>query len=435
MKTGRIRSLFMAVVLIAAAGFVVKGICGQEALHGPQTKAVKPKEDLYVQMELFADSLSVIQSDYVVDVDTKKLIYGALKGMLASLDDYSQFMEPSEYNEIKVESKGEFGGIGIEMNLKDGILTVISPISGSPADKAGVMAGDRIIKVNGKITKKMTMDDAVKELRGEPGTMVGLTLWREKEERIVDVSIKRDIIKIESINEADLLEDKIGYIRLIEFQENTPRDLEEAVARLKKEGMDSLIFDLRNNPGGLLDVAIAVSEKFLQKGSLIVSTKSRVASQNVEFRAKNEKPYTDFPMVILVNEGSASASEIAAGAIQDNRRGIVAGTKTYGKGSVQTVMPLKDGSALRLTTASYLTPSGRSISGEGIIPDVFVEQVQYQEEPKAKKEDIFKKLETKSEEKKEGKEPRVKKEKVRDYQLERAIDIIKGIKAYKKITA
>jgi carboxyl-terminal processing protease len=264
--------------------------------------------------------------------------------------------------------------------------------------------------------------------------VVGLTLWREKEEKIIDVSIKRDMIKIESVKEANLLEDKIGYIRLIEFQENTPRDLEEAIARLKKEGMDSLILDLRNNPGGLLDVATAVSEKFLPQGSLIVSTKSRVPSQNVEFKAKNPKPYTDFPMVLLVNEGSASASEIAAGAIQDNRRGVVVGTKTYGKGSVQTVMPLKDGSALRLTTASYLTPRGRSISGEGIIPDVFVEQLQYQEEPKAKKEDIFEKLETKSGEKPEGKEPLLKKEKVRDYQLERAIDIIKGIKAYKRIT-
>ena len=431
----KMRGFLFIVVLLAVTAFILGfglqgGIWGQT--KAPAEKTAKPKEDLYVQMELFADSLSAIRADYVDEVDAKKVVYGALKGMLASLDDYSQFMDPEEYNEIKVEAKGEFGGVGIEINMRDGTLTVVAPIAGSPADKAGVMSGDRIVKINGKITKKITMDEAVKELRGDPGTMVGLTLWREKEDKILDFSIKRDIIKIASIKEAVLLENKIGYIKLIEFQEHTSQDLEAAIVKLKKEGMDSLILDVRNNPGGLLDVAVAVAEKFLPKDSLIVSTKSRVAGQNVEFKSKSILPYTDFPMVVLVNEGSASASEIVAGAIQDDKRGITIGTKTFGKGSVQTVMPLKDGSALRLTTASYLTPSGRSIRGEGIIPDVVVEQVQY-EETKHKKVDIFEKLEAKKEEKAPDTEPGPKTEKPRDVQLERAIDIIKGVKAYTKV--
>jgi carboxyl-terminal processing protease len=395
----------------------------------------KSKEDLYVQMELFADAVSAIRSDYVDDVDSKKLVYGALKGLLGSLDDYSQFMDPDEYRDIKVEAKGEFGGIGIEVNMRDGMLTVIAPIAGSPADKAGVMAGDRIVKINGKITKKMSLDDAVKELRGEPGTSVSLTLWREKQEKIIEIPVKRDIIKIKSIKEAIFLEDKIGYIKLVEFQENTPQDLEEAMAKLKKEGMDSLILDLRNNPGGLLDVAVAVTEKLLPKESPIVSTKSRVAGQNVEFKSKSILAYVDMPLVVLVNEGSASASEIVAGAIQDNKRGIILGMKSFGKGSVQTVMPLKDGSALRLTTASYFTPSGRCIRGTGIIPDVVIEQAERPETPKGKKEDIFEKVEPKAEGKVEGKDAELKRMRARDSQLERAIDIVKGIKAYKQVKA
>ena len=413
-----------------------------EQAAGPQVKASKPKaskakEELYMQLELFADAVSAIRSDYVDEVESRKIVYGALKGMLGSLDDYSLFLDPDEYKEIKVETKGEFGGIGIEINMKDGLLTVIAPISGSPADSAGVLSGDRIVKINGKITKKMTIDDAVKELRGSPGTTVSITVWREKEDKILDFSLKRKIIKIESIKRSAILEEKIGYIKLVEFQENTPKDFEAALAKLEKEGMDALILDLRNNPGGLLDISVAVSEKLLAVNNLIVSTKSRVQGQNIEFRSRAIFPRTNFPLVVMINEGSASASEIVAGAIQDNKRGVILGTKSFGKGSVQTVMPLRDGSALKLTTASYFTPSGRSIRGEGVIPDVVVERETPPEEAKSKRQYIFDKLESKPVEKPADATvapapSAAEKDKERDNQLDRAIDVIKGIKAYKK---
>ncbi len=420
----RSRLSFGIIFLVLALGLRPDALAGQTK-GSARARTNISGENLYAQLELFADAISVIKSDYVDEADSKKLIYGALKGLLGSLDDYSQFMDPDEYKDIKAEAKGEFAGIGIELNLKDGILTVIAPISGSPADQAGVMAGDRIVKIGGRITKKMTLDDAVRNLRGDPGTTVKLTLWREKEDRIIDLAIKRSMVKVESVKKYSILEERIGYIKLIEFQENTPADLDKALAKLKSEGMDSLILDLRDNPGGLLDTSVAVAEKFLPMNSVIVSTKSRAAGQSLEFRAKVLNPYVDFPIAALINEGSASASEILAGAIQDNRRGIVVGAKSFGKGSVQTVIPMRDGSALKLTTASYFTPSGRSINGEGIIPDVIVEKETYVE-PKEKKNNVFEKLEEK---------PKEKPRDARDSQLMRAIDIIKGIKAYYRLVA
>lgn len=432
----RLCALVLCAGGVAAAAAVWAAAVGGEA-KASEAKASKFKEDLYAQVELFADAVSIVRSDYVDEVDAKKLVYGALKGMLVSLDDYSQFMEADEYKEIRQETKGEFGGIGIELNMRDGMLTIIAPMSGSPAEKAGVMAGDRIVKVDGRITKKMTLDDAVKALRGEPGTFANISLWREKQGTILDLSIKRDIIKVESIRKAMILEDRIGYVKLVEFQEHTPRDLENALTRLMKEGMDSLILDLRNNPGGLLDIAVDVSEQFLPRDSIIVSTKARVAGQNIEFKSKGIVPHADFPLVVLINQGSASASEIVAGAIQDNKRGIIVGMKSYGKGSVQTVLPLKDGSALRLTTASYFTPSGKSIRGEGIIPDVVVEQTQCAEEPKGKKADIFEKVEATAPDKTDAKQDEkgleAKQAREADNQLSRAMDILRGIRAYKKV--
>jgi len=420
---------------LAAAVAVWAAAAGGDA-KASAAKTTKFKEDLYAQVELFADAVSAVRSDYVDDVDAKKLVYGALRGMLASLDDYSQFMEPDEYKEIKQETKGEFGGIGIELNSRDGMLTIIAPMSGSPAEKAGVMAGDRIVKIDGRITRKMTLDDAVKSLRGEPGTYANISVWREKQGKVLDLSIKRDIIKVESIRKAAILEDRIGYVKLVEFQEHTPRDLEGALARLKKEGMDSLILDLRNNPGGLLDIAVEVSEQFLPRGSTIVSTKSRVAGQTVEFKSKEAAPHVDFPLVVLINQGSASASEIVAGAMQDNKRGIIIGMKSYGKGSVQTVLPLRDGSALRLTTASYFTPSGKSIRGEGIMPDVVVEQTPCVE-PKSKKADIFEKVEAAAADRAEARPeeggPDARQMKETDHQLSRAMDILRGIRAYRNV--
>jgi len=426
----RLRYAVMIICILAISSAAIAGF--------DETKPTKArsKEDLYSQVELLADAISIVRSDFVDETNSKKLIYGAMRGLLGSLDDHSQFLEPGEYKEMKTEAKGEFGGVGIELTMREGILTVISPIAGTPAEAAGVKAGDRLVKIDGRITRDMTLDDSIDLLRGDPGTSVTLTVWREKEGdgKIIDVPIKRAAIKINSIKKAVLLEGGIGYVKLVEFQENTGRDLESALKKLEKERMDALILDMRNNPGGILDSAVDVAERFLSKDAVIVLTKSRIPDQNMVCRSKGRFPHPSYPIIVMVNEGSASASEIVAGAIQDNKRGMVLGTKTFGKASVQTVVPLKDGSALRLTTASYFTPSGRMIRDHGIVPDIVVER-QYRDGVGVKddKKDIFEKME------KGGvtlPEEVPDKEKVsRDNQLESAVNLIKALKVYKTIDA
>jgi len=425
------KGLIFAIVAVAAIIAVAAGT-------GICKKAAEPKGNTYENIPLFADALSLVESEYVDEVEAKDLIYGALEGMLGSLDEHSQFMDPDAYKEIKVDTEGEFGGLGIEISIRDGLLTIISPIEDTPAFKAGLKAGDRIVRIDGESTKDIRLYEAVKKLRGKPGTKVEVTVLREEEKKILDITITRGIIKIESIKKAEIIEDKTGYVKLIEFQEKTPKDLSEALKKMSEEGMDSLILDLRNNPGGLLNVSADVAEKFLPKGVVVVSTKGRDKRQNKVYKAGGRDRYLDFPMVVLINGGSASASEIVAGAIQDQKRGIIVGTKSYGKGSVQTVIPLKDGSALRLTTAKYFTPSDRAIHGEGITPDVVVEQKKFIEEEEV---DIFEKIdEVKPEGEQEGEheveldeediEIERGEKKAFDNQLARAIDILKGIKVY-----
>jgi len=432
MKTRRI-----IMILLVLALFISFSV--NESISKPKKKEEQVSEDLFKEIELFSDALSVIRADYVDEVKAKDIIYGALKGMLSNLDSHSQFMDPDAYNEIKVETTGKFGGLGIEITIKDSLLTIVSPLEDTPAFRAGLKANDKIVKIDGEVTRDITLMEAVKKLRGEPGTKVTLTILREKTEMVFDATITRAIIQIESIKRVRILENGIGYLKLVEFQENTPKDLSEALKRLEKEGMNSFILDLRNNPGGLLNVSVDVAEKFLEKGTLVVTTKGRRGPQNSELRARERNPYLEFPLVVLVNGGSASASEIVAGAIQDNKRGIILGTKTFGKGSVQTVIPLKDGSALRLTTAQYFTPSGRSIRGEGIHPDVFVELEDVPEKKEKKVKDVFEELEEKEsevkEEKTEDAEEEKKEEMVYDSQLLRAIDLLKGIKVYKEISS
>ena len=417
-------------ILLGAASLAV----GALEKGAAEKSAARSTEELYQQVELFADAISILRSDYVEEVDAQKLIYGAMKGMLSSLDYYSQFMEPDDYDEIKVETKGEFGGVGVEISLKEGILTVVAPIADTPAEKAGIQAGDKIVKIDGKVTKKITLSDAVKQMRGKPGTMVTLTIWREGDKKIIEVPIKRALITVHSIKKAEVLEDNIGYIKLVEFQENTARDLDEALRKLEKEKIDSLILDLRNNPGGLLDGAIDVAERFLQKDEPIVSIKARNEEENAEFKSSGRHTRPDYPLIVLVNEGSASASEIVAGAVKDNRRGVVLGTKTFGKASVQTVIPMKDGSALRFTTAAYLTPSGRLIKKEGIEPDVVVERVRGIRKGKDDV-DIFEKLDDeKGREKPKEKtdEPEdVSAAAESDNQLDAAVNLMKAIRVYK----
>jgi len=402
-------------------------LCGSVFMTGALEDTADPDSELYTQIELFSDAINIVESHYVEEIAPKKLVYGAIEGILSSLDGYSHFMDPESFREMEIGTKGEFGGLGIEIGIRDGILTIIAPIDGTPADKAGVEAGDRIVKINGKLTRGIKLTEAVKKLRGKPGTKITLTIIRENTDRLPDFTITRNIIKLKSIKSAKILEDGIAYIKLVEFQQNTSTELEEKVAGLKKEGMRALILDLRNNPGGLLDMAYEISDKFLPKDKVVVTLKGRKAGQNKVYKASGKGKFTDFPMIILVNKGSASASEIVAGAIKDNERGIILGEKTFGKGSVQTVIPLKDGSAVRLTTAAYHVPSGQSIKGEGITPDVEVKLAKKKETKE--KEDIFKKLEETN-----GKEKLKKKEEkpTRDNQVQAAIDMLRGILLYRE---
>jgi len=416
----RRKSVFVLCVLIALGvfSFVSRAFSDIEK---------KKKEELYRQVELFSDSLAIIQADYVDEVDSKNLIYGALKGMLASLDPHSQFLDPETYNELKVDTEGKFGGLGIEITLKDGLLTVVTPLEDTPAWKAGIKANDRIVKINEELTRDLTLTDAVKKLRGKPGTTVDISVLRESENKIIDFKLVRDMIKIKDIKETRILEDGIGYIRVVEFSENTSKDLEKALKNLKNSGMKELILDLRNNPGGLLDVAVKVAGKFIEKGKRIVYTKGRQAAQNMEFMSEEDNPILDMPMAVLINEGSASGSEIVAGCLQDYKRAIIIGTKSFGKGSVQSVIPLTDGSALRLTTSKYFTPLDKVIHDKGVQPDIVVEEgrieiIRDEEKPKEDK-DVFKKIE----EEKKAKEQDYRS----DNQLMRAVDILKALKFYK----
>lgn len=335
-------------------------------------KASAATDDTYKRLKLFANVLDIVEKNYVEEVKMPDLIYGAIKGMLATLDPHSSFMTPDDFKELQVETKGIFSGIGIEITLKDNILTVVSPIEGTPAYKEGIKAGDRILKIDGKSTKDMTLMDAVKRMRGEKGTKVTISILREGWSETKDFVITRDVIPIHSVKNKEL-EKGYGYIRVINFQDKTSFDLKAALTELEKQTpLKGLILDLRNNPGGLLDQAVKVADEFIDEG-LIVYTDGRIKSQNIRFTAHNEGYSHNYPIIVMVNEGSASASEIVAGALQDHKRALVLGAQTFGKGSVQTVIPMEDGSGLRLTTARYYTPNGRSIQAKGITPDILVQ--------------------------------------------------------------
>ncbi|HDH98354.1 MAG TPA: S41 family peptidase [Deltaproteobacteria bacterium] len=340
------------------------------------------EDGTYEQLKIFGSVLDLVQRNYVEEIPPKKLIYGAVQGMLKSLDPHSSFMKPEDYKELQIETKGSFTGIGIEISLKDGILTVVSPIEGTPAYKAGLKANDKILKIEGKTTKNMTLIESVKLLRGAKGTDVTISIYREGWRRLKDITLTRDVIPIQSVR-SRILEDGYGYIRVSNFQNKTTFELKKALRELEKgKGLKGLVLDLRNNPGGLLDQAVKVADVFLEKG-LVVYTDGRIEEQKMRFEAHPNKHHHKYPIAVLVNEGSASASEIVAGALQDHKRAIILGVQTFGKGSVQTIIPLEDGSAVRLTTARYYTPNGRSIQAKGIEPDIEVPYT-LQEKPKEK---------------------------------------------------
>lgn len=328
-------------------------------------------QDTYESLEAFSNVLNLVQENYVEEVDSQKAIEGAIKGMLNTLDPHSSYMKPDDFKELQVETQGSFTGIGIEITMKDNILTVVSPIEGTPAFSKGLKAGDKIVKIGEEQTQDMSLMEAVKRLRGPKGSEVTISIHRKGWPDIKEITLIRDIIPIHSVK-SKLLEPGYPYIRIINFQAQTTADFKKAFADLEKQGkVKGLIVDLRNNPGGLLDQSVKIADIFVDEG-VIVSTKGRIKEQNSVFYARDNNPKYTFPLVVLVNEGSASASEIVAGALQDHKKAVIIGAQTFGKGSVQTIIPMDSGAGLRLTTARYYTPSGRSIQATGITPDVIV---------------------------------------------------------------
>ena len=378
------------------------------SLGGTSASKAIDRGATYEQLKLFTDVLAIIQNQYVDETEPREVMYGAIRGMLRTLDPHSSFMDPESYREMQVETSGSFGGLGIEITVRDDVLTVVAPIEGTPAWRAGIQPGDKIVKIEGLATKDMSLTDAVKKMRGPKGTKVTITVVREGAKEPIDVSVTREVIQVQSVKSQEI-EPGIGYVRISQFQERTAPDLVSSVEKFEKAGrLSGLIVDLRGNPGGLLSSAVEVSEEFLGDGKLVVYTEGRVPNQNLRFVAHAKRAVTDTPIVVLVNQGSASASEIVAGAMQDYGRAVILGTTTFGKGSVQTIIPLPDGSGLRLTTAKYFTPKGRSIHGKGITPDIVIELPK--EDPATRPATPLPEAE------------RLK----RDVQLQRAIEILKA---------
>ncbi len=364
------KKIRLSIGLLVAVVFMLGFLAGAQG-----NKIVKNAEgeEAYQYLKTFSDVLDIVKKNYVDQVKDRDLIYAGIKGMVESLDPHSSFLTPDMYKEMQTETKGEFGGIGIEVTIKDGVPTVITAIEDTPAFKAGLKSADMLVKIDNKPTKGMSLLDVVKLIRGQKGKPVTLSVMREGFSFPRDFQVLRDIIQVKSVKYR-MLDDKYGYIHIIQFQEKTGKDLDTAIKELQKSakgGLKGILLDLRNDPGGLLDQAVEVSDKFMSDG-LITYIEGRKPDEKVTFTAHKKNDYMG-PLVVLVNEGSASGSEIVAGALQDSKRAIIVGTKTFGKGSVQTIIPLSDGSAVRLTTAKYYTPSGRSIQADGINPDIVVE--------------------------------------------------------------
>ncbi|MEN8216264.1 MAG: S41 family peptidase [Pseudomonadota bacterium] len=398
----------------------------------------------FEELRTFTEVFHRIKSDYVEEVDDKTLLENAIQGMLSGLDPHSNYLTPDVFKEIQIGTTGEFGGLGIEVGMEDGFIKVIAPIDDTPAQRAGIEAGDLIIRLDETPVKGMTLTDAVKIMRGKPDTSIKLTLVRDSEDKPITVTIVRDIIKVKSVKSHSIAPG-YGYVRISHFQTHTVKDLEKAVSALKKENkgyLKGLVLDLRNNPGGVLNAAVEVSDSFLPEG-LIVYTEGRVNDASFKFRAHSRDLLNGAPMVILVNGGSASASEIVAGALQDHKRAVIMGNKTFGKGSVQTILPMNNDAALKLTTARYYTPSGRSIQAEGIEPDIVLNKVEIasvdDEEEYLKESDLARHLENGNSDKNSSKpksngtaddpdEPLIK----RDYAVYEALNLLKGLNIMKK---
>jgi len=410
--------------------------------HGVFAEREAPQSVLPLEeLRSFSDVFARIKADYVEPVEDKVLLENAIRGMLTGLDPHSAYLDQEQFKELQVGTSGEFGGLGIEVGMEDGFVKVIAPIDDTPAQRAGVQAGDLIIRLDETPVKGMTLNEAVKLMRGKPGTDITLTIVREGQEKPLKITLTRDVIKVKSVKQR-MLQDGFGYVRISQFQATTADNLAQAVDELKKTGkLRGLVLDLRNNPGGVLNGAVAVSDAFLDKG-LIVYTEGRIADSRLRFNATPDDVIDGAPLVVLVNQGSASASEIVAGALQDHKRAIILGTPTFGKGSVQTIVPLNNGTAVKLTTARYYTPNGRSIQAEGIVPDIELEDVQVAavEQPfeTIKEADLSRHLENGTKKKADdaAKKPQAGKKDGEageeslarsDYQLYEALNLLKGL--------
>ncbi len=431
----RILKTLGALIVFVALG----AIAAQFLPRGFAAKA----EDPFRGLKTFSQVLDIVQRSYVEEKTIGELIDGAIKGMLSSLDPHSSYLTKEEYSELQIETKGSFSGIGIEITIRNNVLTVVSPIEGTPAYKLGLKTNDHILKVDGKLTKNMTLMEAVRHIRGPKGSEVVLTIMREGFDAPKDFAIVRDVIPIKSVR-TRWLGNGIGYVRVRHFQSNTTKDLENALSKMEKKHkhLVGAVLDLRNNPGGLLDQAAMVADVFLDKG-LIVYTKARTGERDLVYQAhpNDASRRHDYALVVLVNGGTASAAEIVAGALQDHQRAVALGTTTFGKGSVQTIIPMTDGSALRLTTALYYTPNGRVIQAEGITPDFVVEQAvapeKAKETPKGLKEkDLKDYMEVKppeSKEEDESPDDDAKELLSKDNQLNRAVEILKSWEVFRRV--
>jgi carboxyl-terminal processing protease len=411
----------------------------------------EPKETLAPlplnELRSFTEVFSRIKSDYVEPVEDKKLLEDAVQGMLAGLDPHSAYLDADSFKDMRVETEGQFGGLGIEVTMENGFVKVVSPIEDTPAARAGVKPGDLIIRLDDKAVKGLTLTEAVRFMRGKPGSDITLTIVREGATKPLKITLTRAVIKIQSVK-SRMLESGFGYVRVTQFQAGTDKGLAEALKKLETENKGTLrgmILDLRNNPGGVLNSAVGVSDAFLDKG-LIVYTEGRVADSKMKLSATPGDLLNGAPMVVLINGGSASASEIVAGALQDHKRAVIMGTKSFGKGSVQTIIPVSNGAALKITTARYYTPSGRSIQASGIVPDIVTEEARITKSEAAdrlREADLARHLENgdeiakpKEEPKKEDKKDDKKKDEtgkpaVEDYQLQEALNLLKGISFFK----
>ena len=386
----------------------------------------------YDYLKFLGESIEKIKSDYVEHIDNKEIVESAINGILSSLDPHSSFLNAKSLDDMKIQTKGEFGGLGIEVTMENGFVKVISPIDNTPADKAGIKAGDYITHLDKKSVIGLSLDEAVNKMRGPVGSKLQVTIGRVDNEPF-DVTIKRDIIKITTVRSR--LEKDVGYVRITTFSEQTNNSTKDAIKKLKKnKNLKGYIVDLRNNPGGLLEQAVAISDLFLEKGE-IVSTRGRDSENPETYKASPGDIINGLPLVVLINSGSASASEIVAGALQDHKRAIILGTQSFGKGSVQTIIPVNPFGALRMTTARYFTPSGRSIQKKGITPDITVEEAKVEklETRNGNRESDLKGAldnPNKNEENKNVNETK-KNQSVNDFQLSRALDLVRGISLYK----